>query len=47
MALDRTLSTLELLKPFAKAIPFAGENLQGIIEIVTQGYTYAKVRGLD
>jgi hypothetical protein len=42
MALDRTCSALELLKPVAKAVPAVGGSLEAAIDLVIQGCLYVK-----
>jgi hypothetical protein len=42
MALDRTRSALELLKPVAKALPTVGGPLEAAIDLIVQGCLYVK-----
>jgi hypothetical protein len=43
MSVDQTRIALELLRPIAKPIPFAGPILEAVIDLVIQGCMHAKV----
>ena len=47
MSLDRTKSSLEILKPLAKAVPVAGPYLEGVVDLVLEGCKLAEVRDMS